>query len=79
VACLYRRILFSINVLGIDFTSRPTRRKPPTCFRCTFDGLLLRAGHPEDQSLLPNDPYAERAVSLHLVEDVSKHFWQSIQ
>jgi hypothetical protein len=39
-----------MNVLGIDFTSTPTRRKPLTCLRCTLDGQLLRAGHLEEWS-----------------------------
>jgi hypothetical protein len=30
-------------VLGIDFTSRPSRRKPITCLQCEFDGAILRA------------------------------------
>src|SRR5580704_17773594 len=33
-----------MKVLGIDFTSRPSRRKPLTCIRCDFDGEVLRAG-----------------------------------
>jgi len=37
-----------MNVLGIDFTSSPTRRKPLTCLRCILDGKLLRAGLPEE-------------------------------
>jgi hypothetical protein len=32
-----------MEVLGIDFTSRPSRRKPITCLRCRFDGDTLRA------------------------------------
>lgn len=31
-----------MRVYGIDFTSRPTRRKPLTCLACTFDGDVLR-------------------------------------
>jgi Protein of unknown function (DUF429) len=30
-----------MQVLGIDFTSRPTRRKPITCVRAEFDGQAL--------------------------------------
>ncbi len=30
-------------ILGIDFTSRPSTRKPITCLRCEFDGEILRA------------------------------------
>jgi len=30
-----------MQVLGIDFTSRPTRRKPITCVRAEFDGQTL--------------------------------------
>ncbi len=37
-----------MNVLGIDFTSRPKRRKPITCLHCTLDGDLLRAGELEE-------------------------------
>jgi hypothetical protein len=33
-----------MKVYGIDFTSRPTRRKPITCLECSLDGALLRAG-----------------------------------
>lgn len=31
-----------MDVLGIDFTSRPSRRKPVTCLRCTLDDHVLR-------------------------------------
>jgi hypothetical protein len=30
-------------VMGIDFTSRPTRRKPLTCLHCILEGHVLRA------------------------------------
>ena len=33
-----------MKVYGIDFTSRPSRRKPLTCIECEFDGATLRAG-----------------------------------
>ena len=33
-----------MDVFGIDFTSRPTRRKPITCLRCTLEGDVLCAG-----------------------------------
>jgi hypothetical protein len=33
-----------MKVLGIDFTSRPRRSKPITCFECALDGDRLRAG-----------------------------------
>jgi hypothetical protein len=32
-----------MRVYGIDFTSRPRRRKPITCLECNFDGGVLRA------------------------------------
>ncbi len=32
-----------MEVLGIDFTSRPSRRKPLTCVHATIDGAVLRA------------------------------------
>jgi hypothetical protein len=32
-----------MNVIGIDFTSSPSRRKPLTCMHCTLDGRTLRA------------------------------------
>ncbi len=32
-----------MNVIGIDFTSSPSRRKPLTCLHCTLDGKILRA------------------------------------
>ena len=37
-----------MNVLGIDFTSRPTRRKPITCLHCTLEGDVLCAGDLEE-------------------------------
>ena len=35
--------LDSMEVLGVDFTSRPHRRKPITCLRCRIDGFVMRA------------------------------------
>jgi len=32
-----------MRVYGIDFTSRPTRKKPITCLACTLDGTHLAA------------------------------------
>lgn len=32
-----------MKVLGIDFTSAPSQRKPITCMECEFDGEVLRA------------------------------------
>jgi hypothetical protein len=32
-----------MKVIGIDFTSKPTRRKPLTCLHCTLEGRVLRA------------------------------------
>jgi hypothetical protein len=32
-----------MRVLGIDFTSRPTRKKPLVCMHCTLDKQVLRA------------------------------------
>ena len=32
-----------MKVIGIDFTSSPSRRKPLTCMHCTLDGNILRA------------------------------------
>ncbi len=32
-----------MNIIGIDFASNPSRRKPVTCLRCSFDGDRLRA------------------------------------
>ncbi|MGD9924614.1 MAG: DUF429 domain-containing protein [Pseudorhodoplanes sp.] len=32
-----------MNVIGIDFTSSPSRRKPLTCIHCTLEGNTLRA------------------------------------
>ena len=37
-----------MNVIGIDFTSSPSRRKPLTCMHCTLDGNILRAHRLED-------------------------------
>ena len=33
-----------MDVFGIDFTSRPERRKPITCLHCTLEGDVLYAG-----------------------------------
>ena len=33
----------SMKVIGIDFTSRPTKSKPLTCLNCEFDGTVLKA------------------------------------
>lgn len=33
-----------MKVFGIDFTSRPTNRKPITCLRCELGGGVLQAG-----------------------------------
>ena len=33
-----------MKIYGIDFTSKPTRRKPITCLECVLDGNVLRAG-----------------------------------
>lgn len=32
-----------MRILGVDFTSRPTRAKPITCLRCSLSGDALRA------------------------------------
>jgi hypothetical protein len=32
-----------MNVIGIDFTSSPSHRKPLTCMHCALDGTVLRA------------------------------------
>jgi Protein of unknown function (DUF429) len=34
-----------MKVIGIDFTSRPTRSKPLTCMQCTLGGNVLRANN----------------------------------
>ena len=33
-----------MQIYGIDFTSRPTKRKPITCLACSFEDGHLRAG-----------------------------------
>lgn len=33
-----------MRIYGIDFTSRPTRRKPITCMECVLEGNTLHAG-----------------------------------
>lgn len=38
----------SMKIMGIDFTSRPTRKKPLTCMHCSLDGPLLLSGHLEE-------------------------------
>ena len=37
-----------MDVLGIDFTSRPRRRKPITCLRCRLHDDMLHAGQLEE-------------------------------
>jgi len=37
-----------MNVFGIDFTSRPTRRKPISSLHCTLEGDVLCAGDLEE-------------------------------
>lgn len=39
-----------MDVLGIDFTSKPSRRKPLTCVRCVLDGHVLRWSELEEWS-----------------------------
>jgi hypothetical protein len=39
-----------MEILGIDFTSRPSRRKPITCLRCRLQGNKLHAGRLEEWS-----------------------------
>lgn len=36
-----------MKIYGIDFTSRPQRRKPVTCLECRLDGDGLEAGELE--------------------------------
>ena len=41
-----------MDIYGIDFTSKPTRRKPLTCLHCTLEGETLIAGELQEwQSL----------------------------
>ena len=37
-----------MKIYGIDFTSRPKRRKPLTSLNCTFNGHVLCAGNLEE-------------------------------
>lgn len=37
-----------MDILGIDFTSRPSRRKPITCLPCRLEGNELHAGQLEE-------------------------------
>jgi hypothetical protein len=37
-----------MKILGIDFTSRPSRRKPIACLDCTLDGATLRVQRLEE-------------------------------
>lgn len=39
-----------MKVIGIDFTSSPTRKKPLTCVHCTLDGRILLVGNLEEWS-----------------------------
>jgi hypothetical protein len=34
----------NMKIIGIDFTSRPSKSKPLTCLKCEFDNTVLRAG-----------------------------------
>jgi hypothetical protein len=33
-----------MKIVGIDFTSRPSKSKPLTCLNCEFDNTVLKAG-----------------------------------
>jgi hypothetical protein len=37
-----------MRVYGIDFTSRPCKKKPLVYLECEFDGSMLRAGNPRE-------------------------------
>lgn len=37
-----------MKIMGIDFTSRPTRKKPLTCMHCVLEGRVLLAGDLEE-------------------------------
>ena len=39
-----------MQVIGIDFTSAPSRRKPITALSCSFNGETLSAGSLEEWS-----------------------------
>lgn len=39
-----------MNVIGVDFTSSPTRKKPLTCMHCTLEKRILLAGKLEEWS-----------------------------
>ena len=39
-----------MEILGIDFTSKPTRRKPITCLHCSFEDSVLQAKNEESWS-----------------------------
>ena len=48
-----------MKIIGVDFTSRPSRRKPITGLICAFDGKLLRTESP-----LAWDDYADFEAML---------------
>ena len=56
-----QRLIERMDVFGIDFTSRPTRRKTITCIHCTLEGDVLRAGELE---LWPDFAAFEQALRL---------------
>lgn len=39
-----------MKVIGVDFTSSPTRKKPLTCMHCTLEKRILLAGKLEEWS-----------------------------
>jgi hypothetical protein len=50
-----------MRIYGIDFTSRPTRRKPITCLEATLEGTHLNAGNlTEWPSSMPTSPITQQ-------------------
>lgn len=50
-----------MKIYGIDFTSRPSRRKPITCLECNFDVYSLKV---EADPNLAEDPSGDRLDAL---------------
>jgi Protein of unknown function (DUF429) len=48
----------AMKVLGIDFTSSPTRRKPITCLPCTLHGGILAASGDDLQEFFSIDEFS---------------------
>ena len=53
-----------MQILGIDFTSRPTRKKPITCVRAEFDGEVLSLASEDERACERWSSFSEFEVNL---------------